>query len=72
MNEKSTTSDICLWCDAHQREDHVSHDWSPPKKKFSRDEKKKEANETYKNLKVKHKYSTLIVIVGKDDHRWTT
>ena len=56
MNEKFTTGDICLWCDAQQSEDHMSCDRSPPRKKSSkRDDKEKEVDETFKDLKDKHK-----------------
>ena len=56
---------ICLWCDGQQGEDCTRRDRSPSKKKSSkRDEKEKEVDEVFKNLKDKHGCEA----VNKDDH----
>ena len=60
MNAKFGRGEICLWCDGQQGEDRTSRDRSPSKKKSSkRDEKEKEVDEVFKDLKDKHgcKYS---------------
>ena len=58
MNSKFTGGNVCLWCDAAQQTSQVSResrDRSPPRKKSSkRDDKEKEVEDLFQDLKDRH------------------
>ena len=58
MNEKFTIGGICLWCDAQQSEDHVSRDRHHLRRNLVRDEKEKEVNVTFKDLRTNTKINS--------------
>ena len=55
MNTKITGGDVCLWCDAAQNSSEKSRERSPPRKKSTRrDEKEKDVDDIFQDLKEHH------------------